>query len=264
MRQIAIRGGGLSVDVRGPADGPTVVFLNSLGTDLRVWDAVVSRLPAGLRLLRMDKRGHGLSALSPASRTVEAHAADAAAVLDRFDVRAALVVGLSIGGMIAQILAVSRPDLVRGLLLLDTAHRIGTAETWHARIEAVREGGLEAIADGVMARWFSASRHRDDPEVVAAWRTLLARMPAEGYVAACEALRDADLAAVSPRVAAPTRFAVGSADLATPPDLVREAAALVPGASFAVIDGPGHLPPVEAPDAVAAMILDLARETGLV
>ncbi|HUG62005.1 MAG TPA: 3-oxoadipate enol-lactonase, partial [Methylomirabilota bacterium] len=247
MRQIAIRGGGIAVSTRGPETGPTVVFLNSLGTDLRVWDQVVERLGADLRLVRIDKRGHGLSTLEPASRTVSDHAADVAAVLDALSIQAPLVVGLSIGGLIAQTLAVARPDLASGLLLLDTAHRVGTTESWNARIAAVRGGGLDAIADQVMERWFSARFRETQAEVVAAWRTLLVRMPADGYIAACEALRDADLTELSPKVAVPTRFAVGSADLSTPPDLVRSAAALVPGARFDVIEGAGHLPPIERP-----------------
>lgn len=264
MRQIAIRGGGINIDLRGPEGAPAVVFLNSLGTDLRVWDAVVALMPPTLRLVRMDKRGHGLSSLAPPARTIDALAADAAAVMDALEVRSALIVGLSIGGLIAQCLAATRPDLARALLLLDTAHRIGSAETWEARIAAVRAGGTEAIADDVMARWFSDAFRSGHADVVAAWRTLLARMPAEGYAMACEALRDADLSALSPGLSLPVRFAVGSADLATPPDLVREAARLVPGARFAVIEGAGHLPPLETPGRVAEMILDLAKETGLV
>ena len=165
----------------------------------------------------MDKRGHGLSALEPPSRTIAAHAADLAAVLDALAVRHALVVGLSIGGMIAQMLAASGPDLV-GLLLLDTAHRVGTRErgTPHHRGSRWRH---ESIVDGVMERWFSDASRDRRPDVVAAWRTLFNRMPVEGYVAACEALREADLTAVSRSLRVPTRFACrhrGSAYAARP------------------------------------------------
>ncbi|WP_159717464.1 3-oxoadipate enol-lactonase, partial [Geminicoccus flavidas] len=229
MRQLAVNGGGINVVETGPKDGPAVVFVNSLGTDLRVWDEVLPRLPAGLRLIRYDKRGHGLSSLEPASRTIQAHSADLAAVLDQLQVRAALVVGLSIGGMISQTLAITRPDLVAGLVLLDTGHRIGPASNWNARIAAVREGGLAAISEAVMERWFSAAFRRDRPETVAAWRTLLERTPVGGYVAACEAVRDADLGELSPRIGIPTRVAVGSEDQATPPELVQAAAALIKG-----------------------------------
>jgi len=254
MRQLTINGGGINIVESGPPDGPAVVFVNSLGTDLRVWDEVLPRLPAGLRLIRYDKRGHGLSSLEPASRTIQAHSADLAALMDQLQIRAALVVGLSIGGMIGQMLAVTRPDLVAGLVLLDTGHRIGPASNWDARIAAVREGGLAAISEAVMERWFSAAFRRERPETVAAWRTLLERTPVEGYVAACEAVRDADLTDLSPRIAIPTRVAVGSEDQATPPELVQAAAALIKGASFELIEGTGHIPPAERPDLVAAII----------
>lgn len=253
FRQIEANGTAIAVVDTGPRDPFAVIFSNSLGTDLRVWDDVVALLP-DLRVLRMDKRGHGLSAVEPSAATIEDHAEDLIAAARTLGVRRALVVGLSIGGLIAQTAAVRTPDLVAGLVLLDTAHRIGTDESWNARIAAVRDGGLEAIADAVMDRWFSAPFRNAEPGVVAAWRTLVARMPAAGYIAACEALRDADLTEVSRRIAVPTRVACGSADLATPPDLVREAASLIPGARFDIIDGAGHLPPVETPAAVAAMI----------
>ena len=198
MRHVQVKGGGINVLETGSRDGPSVVFVNSLGTDMRIWDEVVDRLPTDLHVVRMDKRGHGLSSLSPPSRTIADHAADLAGVLDAVGLRRTLVVGLSIGGMIAQVLAASRPDLVGALLLLDTAHRIGTRESWDTRIAAVRDGGMGAIADAVTERWFSAGFRRDHGDVVAAWRVLLERMSADGYVAACEAVRDGDLTATSP------------------------------------------------------------------
>jgi 3-oxoadipate enol-lactonase len=263
MRHIRVKGGGINVAETGGRDGTVVVFVNSLGTDLRIWDEVVERLPPGLHIVRTDKRGHGLSSIAPPSRTIAAHAADLAGALDALGVGRCLVVGLSIGGMIAQVLAASRPDLVGALLLLDTAHRVGTREVWDARIAAVRDGGIGAIADAVTERWFSAHFWRDHQDVVAAWRVLLERMSVDGYVAACEALRDGDLTAISPGIRVPTTFAVGSEDTSTPPDLVRHAADLVPGASFHLIDGAAHLPPLDRPDAVAALVRaqlgDLAR-----
>jgi 3-oxoadipate enol-lactonase len=254
MRHVIVNGSGLNILERGERGRHVVVFVNSLGTDTRVWDGVVERLPSDMHLLRLDKRGHGLSALEPPARTVDAHAADLAGVLDALALRRALVVGLSIGGMIAQVLAATRPECVSGLLLLDTAHRIGTSESWNARIHSVRAGGMASIADAVMERWFSTAFRRDRAEVVEAWRILFSRLPAEGYIAACEAVRDADLTTLVPRIRVPTRFAVGAEDVVTPPDLVRSAAECVPGARFSLIEGAGHLPPVEQPDAVATLV----------
>jgi 3-oxoadipate enol-lactonase len=254
MRLVPVRGGAIHVAERGPQGGAVVVFLNSLGTDLRVWAEVVEALP-DVRSICMDKRGHGQSTEAADVRTIAAHAADVAEVLDRLGVSSALVVGLSIGGMIAEALAVARPDLVAGLVLLDTAHRIGTQASWAERIERVRTGGMDAIADGVIARWFSPSFAAAKPAEISLWKRRLAETPAEGYIAACEAIRDADLTAIAPRIRAPAWFAAGSDDIVTPPDLVRDAAALVPGARFQILPGVGHLPPVERP----GLVVDLIR-----
>jgi 3-oxoadipate enol-lactonase len=110
---------------QGPREAPALVFSNSLGTDFRIWDRVVAGLADGLRVIRYDKRGHGLSTCTEAPYRMEDHTLDLAGLLDGLGVKKAVVVGLSVGGMIAQSLAGIRPDLVRGLVLADTAHKIG-------------------------------------------------------------------------------------------------------------------------------------------
>ena len=137
--------GPLHFRVDGPDEGPPVLFANSLGTDLRLWDAVLPLLPPHLRLVRYDKRGHGLSALGGGG-TIEDHAADAIAVLEAVAARPAVIVGLSIGGLIAQTVASLRPDLVCALVLSNTAARLGTPESWSARIAAIEVGGLDIFA----------------------------------------------------------------------------------------------------------------------
>jgi 3-oxoadipate enol-lactonase len=112
----------------GPRDAPTVVFSNSLGTDFRLWDAILPYLPEGLRVIRYDKRGHGLSTCPPAPYTMGALIHDAERLLDALSVRDCVFVGLSIGGMIAQGLAAKRLDLIRAVVLSNTAPKIGTRE----------------------------------------------------------------------------------------------------------------------------------------
>ena len=112
----------------GPRDAPAVVFINSLGTDFRIWDDVARSLTGQYRVLLSDKRGHGLSQMRSGPATMADFAADLAALLDRLEIARANVVGLSIGGLIAQQLYHFRPDLVDSLILSDTAHRIGTLE----------------------------------------------------------------------------------------------------------------------------------------
>lgn len=254
MRMVRSNGIEIYVRIDGPDGGLPVVLANSLGTDLRVWDATVPLLPRGWRVIRYDKRGHGLSGVTPAPYTMDTHVADLAGVLDTLGVSAAVVVGLSIGGLIAQGLSASRPDLVRALALLDTAHRIGTAETWNGRIEAIRNGGIEAVADAVMERWFSAAFRSQRPDEVAGWRNMLVRTTADGYLGSCTAIRDVDYEREARGITVPTLLLCGSADLSTPPEVVRATADVIPGARFEIIDGPGHLPPVEAPARTAELL----------
>lgn len=240
----------------GPEDGLPVLFANSLGTDLRLWDPVLPLLP-GIRALRFDKRGHGLSDPGGPAGIAD-YAQDAAALIEAVAGGPVAVVGLSIGGMIAQSLAHDRPDLVRAAVLSNTAPKMGAAELWAARIQAVRAGGLAALAEGIMERWFSPA-FRAQPQV-APWRNMVIATRPEGYITACEALAAADLTAATASLRLPALVIAGADDAASPPDLVRQTAELIPGARFAVIPGAGHLPCVEAPEAYAALILPFLHE----
>lgn len=237
--------GGMHYAVQGAEDGPTAVFVNSLGTDLRVWDALVPLLPKGLRLLRFDKRGHGLSELGPAEG-IAGFADDAIALLEAEARGPVVMVGLSIGGLIAQEVAARHP--LAGLVLSNTAAKLGTAEGWTARIDAIREGGMAQIADGVMDRWFSPAFTARSP-----WRRMMECTDPEGYIAACRALAEADLTERTRGLRLPVLVIAGDADGASPPGVVKAAADLIPGAAFHLIPS-GHLPPVEAPEAMAAIL----------
>lgn len=242
--------------VRTDGTGPLVVLANSLGTDLRIWDKVLPLLPPGLRVARFDKQGHGLSDLGR-EPGIEDLAQDAAALIEYLG-GPALVIGVSIGGLIAQSLAARRPDLVTALVLSDTAARVGTPESWAARIAQVEGAGLGAIVDDVMERWF-APAFRATPEL-ALWRNMLARTNPSGYVACCRALARADLTGTVPSLGCPVLMITGSEDGATPPEVVESTARLLPGARFEVIEGAGHLPMIEAPEAFAALVGPFLRE----
>lgn len=244
----------------GDAAGPPVVFCNSLGTDLRVWDKVIPLLPQSLRLIRYDKRGHGLTDCPPGPYSMGALVTDAERLLDALGVREAVFVGLSIGGMIAQGLAVKRLDQVRALVLSNTAAKIGTAEIWQTRIAQAREGGLEALASSVMERWFSRA-FRDTPELVG-WRNMLIRQPLEGYVGCCAAISGTDFFTPTAGLTLPTLAIAGSEDGSTPPDLVRETAGLIKGSRFHLIRGAGHIPCVEKPAEYAATLTRFLQEIG--
>jgi 3-oxoadipate enol-lactonase len=248
----------------GRAQGPALVLANSLGTDLRVWDALLPHLPGSLRLVRYDKRGHGLSDVTAAPYTIAGLAQDLARLMDALELRSAVVCGLSIGGMIAQQLAATRPDLVRGLVLMDTAHRIGTAEMWQQRIDAIRAQGIAGIAAAILERWFTREFHERRGGELAGWRNMLTRTPVEGYLGCCMAIRDADLTRSTAALRVPTLCLVGEADGATPPSLVAELARLIQGARLEPVPDAGHLPCVEQPALVAGAIQRFLAESGLV
>ena len=252
----------LHVAESGPADGPALVFCNSLGTDLRLWDKVLGLLPEGLRVIRFDKRGHGLSELPGTGWGMGDLVADTAALLDALGVKDSLFVGLSIGGMIAQGLAAERPDLVRAMVLSNTGAKIGTPEMWAERVAACRAQGIEALADAVMTRWFSAAFRETRKAELAGWRNMLVRTPMEGYARCSEAIAESDLWESTVRLRLPTLAIAGSEDGSTPPDLVRETGELVPGSRFALVQGAGHLPCVEAPEVFAGHLRAFVSETG--
>jgi 3-oxoadipate enol-lactonase len=246
--------------VDGPDDGPAVVFANSLGTDLRLWDPILPLLPAGLRIIRFDKRGHGLSTCPPAPYSMGALIKDTEALLDMLEVRDCVFVGLSIGGMIAQGLAVKRLDLVRAMVLSNTGAKIGTPEMWDTRIAAVRSGGIEALADAVMERWFSAGfRVRPELEL---WRNMLTRQEDAGYIGCSAAISGTDFYSTTASLRLPTLGIAGDADGSTPPDLVRETVDLIPGSQFHLIRKAGHLPCVEQPAEYARRLTEFLLQIG--
>jgi 3-oxoadipate enol-lactonase len=237
-----------------PHQARTLVFVNALGTDLRIWDHVAAGYAGAFRILRYDLRGQGLSDAPPAPYSIDDHVADLAALLDTQGIKGAFVVGMSVGGMVALALAAARPDLVHLLVLCDTAHRIGTPEMWTARIEAVRANGLTSIADAVLERWLSTEFRQAHAIELAGCRNMLTRNSAEGYIGTCATLRDTNLTSVTSRLTQPTLCLVGEADGATPPALVQSLSELIPNATFETIPSAGHLPCIEQPTLLSSRI----------
>lgn len=240
--------------IGGPADKPVLVFANSLGTDFRIWRDVIVRLAGDFPIVLYDKRGHGLSDLGQMPYSIEDHATDLAGLLDFLSVKDAVICGLSVGGLVAQSLYQRRPDLVRALILCDTAHKIGTADSWNARIAQVEAHGIESIVDAIMERWFTPAFRRPENIDFAGYCNMLIRQPAAGYAATCAALRDADLTEAAARIAVPTICIVGDQDGSTPPELVLSTAKLIPNARYEVIKDAGHIPCVEQPEALTEVI----------
>lgn len=242
----------LNVLVDGPEDGPAVVFAHALGLDATMWDDVLPLLPPGLRLIRLDMRGHGGSDTPTAPYAMGALVRDTERVLDHLGIKDAVFVGLSIGGLIAQGLAVKRLDLVRGLVLSSTAARIGNDTMWHARMAEVAASGMAAIVTPTMERWFSRRFRAENRH--APWAARLAAGRPEGWLGCAAAIAGTDFYTPTAGLRLPVLAIAGGHDGSTPPDLVRETAALIPDADFHLLPGSGHLPPVDAPSQFAALV----------
>jgi 3-oxoadipate enol-lactonase/4-carboxymuconolactone decarboxylase len=250
--------GGLSFHLRdeGPRHAPAVFMLHSLGTTLAVWEPQATALARRFRVVRMDLRGHGLSAVSDDEGSMARFAADAFAALDALGIAAAHVAGLSIGGRIALEMAATAPGRVLSLMLCDTALDFPPPEGWQARIEAVRAGGMAAVADAVLARWVCDASL---PSSQGLARMLLATPPA-GYASAAAALRDARAAPLAGRIACPASVIVGERDAATPPAWAEALRDAIPGATLTLVPGAAHIPTFEAEAAVtAALSAHMAR-----
>jgi 3-oxoadipate enol-lactonase len=241
--------GGLRVRyaLGGPPDAPLVVLSASLGTSLALWDPQVPALEARFRVLRYDTRGHGGTSAPPGPYTIAELAGDVAGLMDALGLERGHFCGLSLGGQIGMWLGAHAPRRIDRLVLCNTSPRIGKAETWNARIEAVRRDGMRGVSDVSLDRWFSPAFRAASPDAVAAARRILEATPPAGYAAACAALRDADLRADVAAIRAPTLVIAGRQDPATPAADGRLLADAIPGAEYVELDT-AHLSNLEAPE----------------
>ncbi|MCC2689689.1 MAG: catD 1 [Rhizobiaceae bacterium] len=262
MRFATIGSVTLHYHLRG-GDRPLLVFVNSLGTDFRIWRQVAPEFEDRFSVLCYDKRGHGLSDLGAPPYAMADHVDDLSGLVDHVGAKQVVVCGLSVGGLIAQGLFDRRPGMVRALVLCDTAHRIGTMQSWNERIDAVKEHGVASVADGVLEKWFTPHFHQRRRADLAGCRNMLVRQPAEGYAGTCAAIRDADHTDMVKRITVPTLCMAGDQDGATPPELVRSMAELIPGAEFSIVEGAGHIPCVEKPAELVALMKDFLERNGV-
>lgn len=244
-------------ELSGPPGAPVVAFANSLGTNVHVWDAQREPFARTFRVLRYDMRGHGLTSTGPPGRAIAIAtlADDLAALLDALAIPSIRLVGLSIGGMVAQRFAAAYPHRVDALVLCATGSRIGTREVWDERIGTIEREGIGAMVAGVMERWFTPRAHAEQPELVAGFATMLARTPASGYIAACRAIAAADLREDDARIAAPTLVVAGAGDDVTPPSSGEELCAAIRGAQLVVLADAAHILCAEQPAAFDAAVL---------
>ncbi|WP_439670587.1 3-oxoadipate enol-lactonase [Cupriavidus necator] len=244
----------LHYELNGPAGAPVLVLSNSLGTTLSMWDPQMPALLERFRVLRYDTRGHGASGVPAAPFGMAELGADVLAVMDHAGVEHAHFCGLSMGGMTGIWLARHHPERFGRFVLANTAALIGPASGWNTRIERVSNEGMAAIAGGVLARWFTPAALAGDPAHIAPVLAMLASTDADGYIANCAAVRDADLRGLLPGIRSRVLVIAGVQDAATTPEQGRELAQGIAGAEYLALNA-AHLSNWELPEAFSHAVI---------
>lgn len=267
MQTIHINNTDINFIDSGDKSAPVIVFSNSLGSDLRIWDGVVAHFKNDFRIILYDKRGHGGSSISDNSDnscSIQDLSDDLAKLLDHLKVSEAIICGISVGGMTAQSLIASRPDLVKALVLCDTSPTIGTEEFWQDRIDTIKRSGLSSISRSIIDRWFSQDFKSNRPEEINDCNEMLNNTSEQGYIAVCEAIMNANLTQDCKNINLPTLCIVGDEDISTPPELVEKMSLSIDGSKYKIIKGTGHLPCIEKPDILAKCMTQFFKENNFV
>lgn len=240
----------------GPQDAPVVVLSTSIGTTHAMWDEQVTALAEHFRVLRYDHRGHGRSATPPGPYAMADLGRDVVDLLDRLGVERVSFCGLSMGGMVGQLLAANAPERIDRLVLCATKAFEADPPKWHQRAATVRADGVEAIADTVLAVWLTEAFRAAHPDVTARYREMMLDNTTEGYAACCEAIAGFDARDQLGAVSAPTLVIAGAQDTAITPDQARELQEAIPGSELALVANAAHLPNLEQPEAFTSQLLD--------
>jgi len=244
MPMIQSDGCQLHVEVEGPENAPVLMLCNSLGTDLHMWDGQVKPATQQFRLVRYDRRGHGQSSAPKGPYNMEMLGRDALAIMDGVGVGKVNWCGLSMGGMVGMWLGANAPQRINRLVLSNTAAYMADKGIWNERFKTVRDGGMKAIADGTMERWFTKGFRDRAPQAVARLKEMVLSTPVEGYIGCGEAVRDMDHREIIRKITAPTLIIGGQHDPGTTVEAAEFMRDRIPGAQLVVLDA-AHIANVE-------------------
>jgi 3-oxoadipate enol-lactonase len=248
----------LGHDLHGPDDAPVLVLGSSVGSTRAMWDPNLEALAERFRVVRYDHRGHGGSEVPLGPYTVADLGADVLGLMDSLGVQRFRYAGLSLGGMVGMWLGIHAPDRVERLALCCTSAYMPPASAWEDRVAAIRAGGIESVADAVVARWFTPGFAQRRPDEVARLRAVLAGCDAEGYAQCCLAIAGMDQRTDIAAITVPTLVLAGAQDPATPPSHSEQIADAVPGARMVTVDA-AHLATVELADECSAILIDFLK-----
>ncbi len=237
----------------GHEEGPVLLFSNSLGADLTMWDTVVHRLNPFFRLVRYDTRGHGQTPPSAGPVSMYELGRDVIELLNELAIQKVYFCGLSMGGLIGQWVAIHHPERINKLILCNTAPKIGTLASWNERIKIVSQQGVPAIAESVLDRWLTPEFRQQQPDVYKHWVSKFKTTPKAGYMACCLAIRDADFREEIQFITSPTLIITGVHDAVT---TVADGQFIQRAIHYAqrIELSAAHLSAIEAPDAFAQVL----------
>jgi len=237
----------LDIDYRldGPAEGPVVMFSNSLMSNYSMWDGQMTALTDKYRVLRYDQRGHGGTETTPGPYSIELLAEDARALLEALGIEAVHFIGLSMGGFTAQMLATLYPEKVLSLCLCDTACMMAPPSLWDERIASARSGGIAALAAGTLERWFTPAFRTTGADQLELVREMILGTGVEGYIGCAEAIRDMDICGNLAKISAPTLVLVGEGDPACTVEAAEVLHSGISQSELVIIPQAAHLPNIE-------------------
>lgn len=253
----------LFATVREPRNGltprHTVVCSHALGCDGSMWDDLANPLAQEHRVVCFDHRGHGRSDAPPGPYTLAGLAEDAARLLDELSTGPVVFIGLSMGGMVAQELALRHPQKIKALVIANSSSGYDEAgrAVWRQRIASVESGGLAAVVDGALQRWFHPGFHAAQPATVQRWRRRVLATDPQGYTAACHALMNFSTTERLPQIHVPTLVIAGELDQGTPVAMSQTIAQGIPGAQLVVLKEASHLSALEQPATFRAAVATL-------
>lgn len=259
MPIIRIDGIELYYQVEGDPARPALLFSNSLGTDLSMWDAQAAALAGDFHVIRYDTRGHGRSTTGREAVTLGRLGRDVLALLDRLDVERAHFCGISMGGMTGQWLGIHASHRFDRIVLANTAARIGTAEAWHMRAGQVRREGMAGVAEGAAGRWFTPGFVASDGVTVNRMTGRLREQSPEGYAGCCDALALADLRESTGAIPNPVLVIAGRHDPVTTVEDAERLGAGIRHARVTVLDA-SHISNIEAPAAFTGVLREFLAQ----
>lgn len=258
-----VPGAALAYRLEGRHDAPTVMFAHSLAADMSMWDENVGAFAGAYRILRYDMRGHGLSSNPPAPYTAALLADDAVALLDALRIDRVHFVGLSLGGIVGQHLGARYPNRLNSLSLCNTMSQHSDLKSLDERMASVRAGGMSAVVDGTIERWFTSAFIRKSPDTIARVREMVLNTRVNGFVGCASAVRDIWQASMLSQISVPTLIVTGREDRTATVEVARAMQARVRNSELLIVPDAAHLSNIEQPSAFNAAVLGFLSRSAL-